>query len=61
MDSAGTSGTVQLIDAMGNVSSVPYSNGAVTLKLTESPQNVVSNNPGVSKNNTTKPMGYVGM
>jgi hypothetical protein len=61
VDAAGTSGTVQLIDAMGNVSSVPYSNGAVTLKLTESPQYVVSNNPTVAKSNTTKPAGYVGM
>ncbi|SAK90177.1 hypothetical protein AWB80_06393 [Caballeronia pedi] len=61
VDADGNSGTVQLIDAMGNVSSVPYTNGAVTLTLTESPQYVVSMNASVAKSNTTKPVGYVGM
>lgn len=61
VDAAGSSGTVQLIDAMGNVSSVPYSNGAVTLTLTESPQYVVSTNADVAKSNSTRPQGYTGM
>jgi hypothetical protein len=61
VDSAGTSGTVQLIDAMGNVSNVNYTNGAVTLKLTEAPQYVVSTNATVAKANTTVPVGYTGM
>jgi len=61
VDAAGTSGTVQLIDTMGNVSTVPYTNGALTLKLTESPQYVVSTNADVAKNNATKPQGYTGM
>ncbi|WP_277186346.1 hypothetical protein [Caballeronia sp. BR00000012568055] len=61
VDAAGTSGTVQLIDAMGNVSNVNYTNGAVTLKLTEAPQYVVSTNATVSKANSTVPTGYLGM
>lgn len=60
VDAAGTSGTVQLIDAMGNVSSAPYTNGVVTLTLTESPQYVVSVNADVAKKNATKPLGYTG-
>ncbi len=61
VDAAGTSGTVKLIDAMGNVSSAPYTNGVVTLTLTESPQYVVSTNADVAKKNATKPQGYTGM
>lgn len=60
VDAPGTSGTVQLIDAMGNPSSVPYSNGVVTVTLTELPQYVVSTNADVAKNNSTKPVGYTG-
>ena len=60
VDAAGTSGTVQLIDAMGNVSSAPYTNGVVTLTLTESPQYVVSVNADIAKKNATKPQGYTG-
>ncbi|MFM0050109.1 hypothetical protein [Caballeronia grimmiae] len=60
VDAAGTSGTVQLIDAMGNVSSAPYTNGVVTLTLTESPQYVVSVNADIAKKNSTKPQGYTG-
>ncbi|SAL87098.1 hypothetical protein AWB68_08273 [Caballeronia choica] len=60
VDAPGTSGTVQLIDAMGNPSSVPYTNGVVTVTLTELPQYVVSTNPTVSKSNSTKPVGYTG-
>jgi hypothetical protein len=61
VDAPGTSGTVQLIDAMGNISNVPYSNGAITLKLTESPQYVVSTNADVAKSNATTPQGYTGI
>jgi hypothetical protein len=61
VDADGNSGSVQLIDAMGNLSSVPYTNGAVTLTLTELPQYVVSTNADVAMSNTTKPVGYVGM
>jgi hypothetical protein len=60
VDAPGTSGTVQLIDAMGNVSNATYTNGAVTLTLTEMPQYVVSGNASIAKNNSTKPAGYVG-
>jgi hypothetical protein len=60
VDAAGTSGTVQLIDAMGNVSSAPYTNGVVTLTLTESPQYVVSVNADIAKKNATRPQGYTG-
>ncbi|MDR5750684.1 MULTISPECIES: hypothetical protein [unclassified Caballeronia] len=60
VDAPGTSGTVQLIDAMGNVSNATYTNGAVTLTLTEMPQYVVSGNASIAKNNATKPAGYVG-
>jgi hypothetical protein len=61
VDNPGSSGTVQLIDAMGNVSNVSYTNGTLTLKLTESPQYVVSTNATVAKNNATTPVGYTGM
>jgi hypothetical protein len=60
VDAPGTSGTVQLIDAMGNVSNASYTNGTVTLTLTEMPQYVVSGNASIAKNNSTKPTGYVG-
>jgi hypothetical protein len=60
VDAPGTSGTVQLIDAMGNVSNATYTNGTVTLTLTEMPQYVVSGNASIAKNNATKPAGYVG-
>jgi hypothetical protein len=61
VDAAGTSGTVQVIDSMGNVSNVSYSNGVVSLKLKEDPQYVVSNNASVAKSNATTPVGYTGM
>jgi len=60
VDGAGTSGSVTRIDGYGNVSSIPYSNGAVTLTLTEVPQYIVSNNATVAKNNSTVPLGYTG-
>ncbi|WP_332309163.1 hypothetical protein [Candidatus Burkholderia verschuerenii] len=61
VDSAGTSGTVQVVDAMGNVTNVAYTNGAVTLKLREQPMYVVSGNASVAKANATVPVGYTGM
>jgi hypothetical protein len=60
VDNAGTSGNVTKIDGYGNVSTVPYSNGSVTLTLTEVPQYIVSSNATVAKNNSTAPLGYTG-
>jgi hypothetical protein len=60
VDSAGTSGKVTKIDGYGNVSTVRYSNGRVSLTLTEVPQYIVSNNATVAKNNSTAPVGYTG-
>ncbi|SEJ99993.1 hypothetical protein [Paraburkholderia tropica] len=59
VDAPGTNGTVTVLDMMGNPSTVAYSNGTVTLNLTESPVYVVSNNATVAKANTTLPTGYV--
>ena len=61
VDAPGTSGTVKVVDMMGNATSVSYSNGTLTLNLTESPVYVVSNNASVAKANATVPVGYVGM
>lgn len=61
VDAPGTSGTVKVIDMMGNASSANYSNGTLTLNLTESPVYVVSNNASVAKANTTVPVGYAGI
>lgn len=61
VDAPGTSGTVKVIDMMGNATSANYSNGVLTLNLTESPVYVVSNNASVAKANATAPVGYVGM
>ena len=60
VDNAGTSGKVTKIDGYGNVSTVRYSNGRVSLTLTEVPQYIVSNNATVAKNNSTAPVGYTG-
>jgi hypothetical protein len=61
VDAPGTSGSVKVVDMMGNASSANYSNGTLTLNLTESPVYVVSNNASVAKANATVPVGYVGM
>ncbi|MGA9912704.1 MAG: hypothetical protein WBR17_09235 [Paraburkholderia sp.] len=61
VDAPGTSGTVKVIDMMGNASSVSYSNGTLTLNLTESPVYVVSNNASVAQANSTVPVGYTGI
>ncbi|MFM0152588.1 hypothetical protein PQR05_18585 [Paraburkholderia sediminicola] len=61
VDAPGTSGTVKVIDMMGNASSANYTNGTLTLNLTESPVYVVSNNASVAKGNATVPVGYTGI
>jgi hypothetical protein len=61
VDAPGTSGTVKVVDMMGNASSANYINGTLTLNLTESPVYVVSNNGSVAQANSTVPVGYVGM
>ncbi|MEZ0602691.1 hypothetical protein ACAX43_11160 [Paraburkholderia sp. IW21] len=61
VDAPGTSGTVKVLDMMGNATSANYSNGTLTLNLTESPVYVVSNNASVARANATVPVGYVGM
>jgi hypothetical protein len=61
VDAPGTSGTVKVVDMMGNATSASYSNGTLTLNLTESPVYVVSNNASVAKANATVPVGYVGI
>jgi hypothetical protein len=60
VDAAGTSGTVQVLDWMGNATTVAYSNGVVTLNLTEMPMYVVSKNASVAQSNSTVPLGYTG-
>jgi hypothetical protein len=60
VDAAGTSGYVTVLDMMGNASKQSYSNGVVSLKLTESPIYVVSSNASIMKANTTVPVGYTG-
>ena len=60
VDNPGTSGNVSKIDGYGNITTVPYSNGQVSLTLTEVPQYIVSNNATVAKNNSTVPVGYTG-
>jgi len=60
VDAAGASGNVTEIDGYGNVSTVPYTNGKVTLTLTEVPQYIVSSNATVAKSNATVPVGYTG-
>lgn len=60
VDAAGTSGTVQVLDWMGNASTVAYNNGVVALNLTEMPMYVVSKNASVAQSNSTVPLGYLG-
>ncbi|MFB9125984.1 hypothetical protein ACFFYR_23575 [Paraburkholderia dipogonis] len=52
---------MKVVDMMGNATNAKYSNGVLTLNLTESPVYVVSNNASVAKANATTPVGYVGM
>ncbi|KIG07729.1 hypothetical protein BurMR1_0559 [Burkholderia sp. MR1] len=60
VDAPGTSGTVTVIDMMGNASSKQYSDGRVTLTLSEAPVYVVSDNAAAMRAHVTKPAGYVG-
>ena len=60
VDSAGTSGTVKVLDFFGNASTMNYTNGQVTLALTETPIYVVSSNPTFTKTQVTAPVGYTG-
>lgn len=60
VDAAGTSGNVTVLDVYGNQSTVAYTNGQVTLTLTESPIYVVSTNATVASANVTTPTGYTG-
>jgi hypothetical protein len=57
--SAGTSGTVTVVDYMGNATSVAYSNGVVHLTLAEYPQYVISHDPTAIRAHVTAPQGYV--
>jgi hypothetical protein len=59
-DAAGTSGTVQVLHWLSNASTVAYSNGGVTLNLTEMPMYVVSKNASGAQSNSTVPLGYLG-
>ncbi|QGZ63588.1 hypothetical protein [Paraburkholderia acidisoli] len=59
VDAPGTSGTVTVLDEMGNPTSMNYSNGTLSLNLTESPVYVVSANASVASANSTLPAGYV--
>ena len=60
VDSAGTKGTVTVLDMMGNPSTVRYADGIVDLALTESPIYVVSKNASVMTAQVTAPIGYTG-
>ncbi|WP_116139161.1 hypothetical protein [Trinickia diaoshuihuensis] len=60
VDAPGTSGKVTVFDMMGNPSILAYTNGAITLTLSETPIYVVSSNANVIKANVTKPVGYTG-
>lgn len=58
VDSAGTSGTVPVIDWMGNVTLMAYTNGQLSLPLKQHPQYVVVSNITVAKAQATAPVGY---
>lgn len=60
VDAAGASGTVKVIDAYGNATQKPYTNGAISLTLTELPIYVVSSNATLTKTLVTAPVGYLG-
>ena len=60
VDAPGTSGTVRILDMMGNVSTAAYTDGVVPLTLTEAPIYVVSNNAGAMQAHVTAPVGYTG-
>jgi hypothetical protein len=58
VDAPGTSGTVTVLDMMGNPSELHYANGRVAVTLTEAPVYVVSGNADVMKANVSAPEGY---
>ncbi|MEM5385138.1 hypothetical protein VSR68_16255 [Paraburkholderia phymatum] len=60
VDAPGTSGTVKVVDMMGNPMTMNYTDGTLKLNLTEAPVYVVSNNASVAKSNVNPPPGYVG-
>jgi len=60
VDAPGTSGSVTILDMMGNASTMQYSDGRVPLTLSEAPVYVVSANADAMRANVTKPVGYVG-
>jgi len=60
VDNPGASGNVTKIDGYGNSSTLPYTNGKVTLILTEVPQYIISNNATVARTNAIVPVGYTG-
>ncbi|HTR07501.1 MAG TPA: hypothetical protein VMJ11_12780 [Paraburkholderia sp.] len=59
VDAPGTNGTVTVLDEMGNPSTMSYTNGSLSLNLTESPVYVISTNAAVASANSTVPTGYV--
>jgi hypothetical protein len=60
VDAPGTSGTVKVLDMMGNSTTLNYTNGTLKLNLTEAPVYVVSKNATAVKSNVNPPPGYVG-
>ncbi|CAN7236556.1 hypothetical protein LJR230_000822 [Trinickia sp. LjRoot230] len=60
VDDASSSGQVAVLDAMGNATSMPYSNGRIKLALTESPIYVVSSHAAAIKSHVAQPAGFVG-
>ncbi|BFG73375.1 hypothetical protein PTKU46_14080 [Paraburkholderia terrae] len=60
VDAPGTSGTVKVLDMMGNPMTLNYTDGTLKLNLTEAPVYVVSKNASVAKSNVNPPPGYVG-
>jgi len=58
VDSPGTSGSVVVIDAMGNASTASYLNGALTVNLTEMPIYVLSANVAALTPLLRTPEGY---
>jgi hypothetical protein len=58
VDAPGTSGTVVVLDAMGNPASVRYDNGVLALTLSEMPTYVISANIAALKPQLRAPVGY---
>ena len=59
VDAPKTSGSVTVFDEMGNAAELPYADGRVALKLSESPIYVVSAHASVTKAHVTAPAGYI--